>query len=196
MAVQFEASVAQVDGVEAAFHDLERGHLLRDEEDGSAAGERLADQVGDRLGLARARRSLDDQVAPVHGVEHREGLRAVRVDHRVQAGLAQVAVGVPFLAEFRGLVREAAAAEELLHERMVGRAVLFGPARQVEVLVDEQLAEREEVQVDLVALDGPARLLGGHRPLDSGEVVLDVEVILRRHLGEAHVEVLLQLRLE
>ena len=72
----------------------------------------------------------------------------------MQAGFAEVAVGVPFLAEFRGLVREAAAAEKLLHERMVGRAVLLGPARRVEVLVDEQLAEREEVQVDLVALDG------------------------------------------
>ena len=68
VAVELEARVAQVDGVEAALHDLQRGHLLGDEEDRLAAGERLADQVGDGLRLARPRRSLDDQVAAVHGV--------------------------------------------------------------------------------------------------------------------------------
>ena len=95
----------------------------------------------------------------------------------METGLAQVAVDVAVFAEFGGLVRETAAAEELLHQRMVGRLALFGPARRVQVLVDEQLTEREEVEVDLASRDRPAGLLR-HRALDPGQVVVDVEVVL------------------
>ena len=195
VAVQLETRVAQVHGVEAALHDLQGGHLLRDEENRLAAGERLAHQVRDRLRLARPGRSLDDQVEPAHGVEHREGLRAVRVHDRVQAGPAEVAVDVRVLAEPGGLVPEPLAAEEPPDDRMVGRLVPFGPALGVQVLVDEQLVEREEAKVDLVRLDRPAGL-PRHRPPDPAQIVVDVEIVLGRHLGEPDAEVLLQLGLK
>ena len=135
------------------------------------------------------------RVAPVHGVQNREGLRAVRVHHRVKTGLAQVVAEVPVFAEFGRFVREAIAAEELLHQRVVGRLASFRPGLGVQVLVDEQLAEGEEVQVDLVALDRPAGLLCD-RLLDPGQVVFHIEVVLGRHFRQVDIEIQLQLRFE
>ena len=48
------------------------------------------------------------------------------------------------------------AAEELLRQRVVARPASFRLGLRIQVLVDEQLAEGEEVQVDLVVLDRPA----------------------------------------
>ena len=192
VAVQLETGVAKVDGVEAPLYDFERGHLLRDEEDLLVARERLGQQVGDRLRLPGSGRSLDDQVAAVHGVDHGEGLGAVRVDYLVEALLAEPVVDMLFGADDGRIRGEAIAPVELSDQRMISRLVLFRPVLRVEILVYQQLAEREEVQVDFVVVDRPP-LLTGHRLPHPVHVFVDVQILFTRHLRKADAEVLLQL---
>ena len=193
--VQLQAGVAEVDRVQTPLHDLQRGHLLRHEQDRTAAGQRLADQVGDGLGLSGARRSLDHKVAALHHIQDRERLRAVRIHHRMELGHPLGIVDVLVLADVGRPLRESVAAEEPLHQGMVGGPAFLGPGLRIEVLVDEQLAEGEEVQVDRVVLDRPA-LLPRDGLLDPEQIVLHVEIFLGRHLRQADFEVLFELGLE
>ncbi|MCY4645369.1 MAG: hypothetical protein OXE73_00565 [Gammaproteobacteria bacterium] len=195
VAVQLQTGVAQVDRVQAPLHDLQGGHLLRHEEDRAAAGQRLADQVGDGLRLPGARRPLDHQVAALDRVQNRERLRAVRVHHRMETRHPLGIVDVLVLADVGRPRRESVAAEELLHQRVIGRPASFRPGLGIEVLVDEQLAEGEEVQVNLVALDRPA-LPARDRLPDPAQVVLHVEIFLGRHLRQPDAEILLELGFE
>ncbi len=104
-------------------------------------------------------------------------------------------VDVLVLADIGQPLRESVAAEELLHQRVVGRLASFRPGLRIQVLVDEQLAEGEEVQVDLVVLDRPA-LPSRDRLLDPEQIVFHVEIFLGRHLRQADAEVLLELGFE
>ena len=99
------------------------------------------------------------------------------------------------LADIGQPLRESVAAEELLHQRVVSRLASFRPGLRIQVLVDEQLAEGEEVQVDLVVLDRPA-LPSRDRLLDPEQIVFHVEIFLGRHLRQADTEVLFELGLE
>ncbi|MDE0073460.1 MAG: hypothetical protein OXR82_10225 [Gammaproteobacteria bacterium] len=184
-----------MDRVQAPLHDLQRGHLLRHEEDCAAVGQRLPDQVGDGLRLPGARRSLDHQVAALDHVQNRERLRAVRVHHRMELRHPLGIVDVLVLADVGRPLRESVAAEEPLHQRVVRRPALFRPGLRIEVLVDEQLAEGEEVQVHRVVLDRPA-LPFRDGPLDPEEIVFHVEIFLGGHLRRADAEILLELGLE
>ena len=128
MTVQLQARIAQVDRVQTPLHDFQGGHFLRHEQDRTAAGQRLADQVGDGLRLPGARRSLDHQVAAVDRVQDRERLRAVRVHHRMETRHPLGIVDVLVLVDVGRPLRESVAAEELLHQRG-DRPAGFPPAR-------------------------------------------------------------------
>ena len=195
VAVELQTRVAEVDGVQTTLDDLQGGHLLGHEEHLSVTGQRLADQVGDRLRLPGPRRALDHQVATVDDVQDRERLGAVGIHHRMETRHPLVVVDGLLVADIGRCRGESIASEELPDQRMVGRLVLLGPGLRVKILVDEQLAEGEEVEVDLVALDRPA-LLPRDRLLHPGQVLVHIEVVLGRHLRETDGEVLFQLRLE
>ena len=195
VAVQLQAGVAEMDHVQPPLHDLQRGHLLRHEQHRATARQRLADQVGDGLGLPGPRRPLDHQVAPPDRVQNRERLRAVRVHHRMETRHALGIVDVLVLAQVRRPRLESVVAEELPHQRVFGRPGSLRPGLRVQVLVDEQLAEGEEVQVDLVALDRPA-LPSRDGLLDPRQILLNVEILLGRHLRQTDSEILPELGLK
>ena len=163
--------------------------------DRAARGQRFADQVGYGLRLPGAGRPLDHQVAALDRVQDGERLRAVRVHHRMETRHSLGIVDVLVFADVGRPLRESVAAEELLHQRVVGRPASFRPGLRIQVLVDEQLAEGEEVQVDLVVLDRPA-LPSRDRLLDPEQIVFHVEIFLGRHLRQADTEVLFELGLE
>ena len=193
--VQLQARVAEMDRVQAPLHDLQGGHLLRHEQDRSTARQRLADQVGDGLRLPGARRSLDHQVAAVDRVQDRERLRAVRVHDRMETRHPLGIVDVLVLVDVGRPLHESVAAEELLHQQVISRLASFRPGLRIQVLVDEQLAEGEEVQVDLVPIDRPPVPLPD-RLLDPGQIVFHIEIFLGRHLRQADTEFLFELYLE
>ncbi len=63
MAVELQTEVSQARVLKALEHHFERGHFLANEEDTLAPSNKLRDQICDGLTLARAGRSLNDQVA-------------------------------------------------------------------------------------------------------------------------------------
>src|SRR5262249_54766474 len=79
VAVQLEANRAQPESLEAAMDDVERRHLLGDEEDLLPLLDRRGDQVRDRLRLTRSRWPLDDEVTTPPDLLDDDRLGAVRV---------------------------------------------------------------------------------------------------------------------
>ena len=97
--VEVEHERSQADVVEAAEDGVDRGALLGDEEDALAVGGEGGQQVRDGLALARARRTLDDEVGPGPrglddlllggvGIEHQG--RARGIQDRVDVGGSDV----------------------------------------------------------------------------------------------------------
>ncbi len=81
--VQVEHEVVEADGRQAREHGVDRGALLGHEQRAPTGRRQAGDEVGDRLRLAGAGRSLDDEVrAGEHGVDHGL-LRGVGVEHEV-----------------------------------------------------------------------------------------------------------------
>jgi hypothetical protein len=189
--VQLQAGGPEPDAVEPALDDLQRGHLLGDEQHGLAPANGVGDQVGDRLRLAGPRRTLDHQVAAGPGVEQGQGLRAVGVDDQAEVGRVRVPVQRLVLVDCElGLLE--AIGQQRPHDRMIAGTAALGPARRVEVAVHQELGEREEAQRDRVALDRPARLIShgrGHRV----EVAPDVQFVGLGQLGQDDVELRPQL---
>ena len=188
VAVELEAGIAEVDRVQASLDDLERRHLLGDEEHGLPAGERLAHEIRDRLRLPGPRRSLDDEVPAGHGVDDREGLGAVGIDDRTEADSAGMSVDLLAVADRRRTGPEPAATQQRPQDGMVARLLVLGPLVRVEVLVDEELAEREEGEVDRVGVHRPARLVldgPGHGP----EVGFHLKALLGEQFGQPDFEV-------
>ncbi len=79
VAVELEAVVVEVPGLEAAVDHLEGGHLLADEEDALAVGYELGDHVGDGLALPRAGGAVHHEALACEGVLDAELLAAVGV---------------------------------------------------------------------------------------------------------------------
>ena len=188
MAVQLQAGVAHVHAVQSALHHLEGGQLLRHEEHGLAPRHGLGDQVRDHLRLARPRRSLHDQVAPVLGVHDRQVLGAVRVQDVVDVGDGQVVVQVVVLGNRRRVLGKAAAAEEGLHHRVPRRPLLRRPHGGVQVLVDQQLAEGEEAQSHGSVVHAPAVFVGDGLA-DLPEVLRHVQLFAVLEVRQRDVEV-------
>ena len=194
VAVEFEAGVAQPEVVEPSLDDLQRRHLLGHEQHALAAPERLGDDVGDGLRLARAGWPLDDERQPARHVEQRERLRRVGVDDLVAGIGGQQRVE-------RRVVREAvlrrleAVAEQRPHDRVRARSARVLPARRVEVLVHRQLAEGEEAERHRLALHAPIPL-PPHRTRHGIEVGGQVEVVVSLWQREVQPRVLPQLGAE
>lgn len=66
--VQVEQQIAEAYAHETTLHHIEGGALLGNEEDALALGDKLGDEVADRLAFARTRRPGDhDAVARIEG---------------------------------------------------------------------------------------------------------------------------------
>ena len=84
LAVQVEAEIADADLVESAANDVERCLLLGNEQHRLVGGQRIRDQVRDRLRLARARRALEHERSACLRPGDRLKLRAVDRDRAVR----------------------------------------------------------------------------------------------------------------
>ena len=92
--VQFQAELAKTRVLQPLVHDIEGGHLLGDEQHGLAGVQRLRDEVGDRLRLARSGWSFDHEVvAPLGGGEG--ALLAAIGIHHMGAPLRRIFVVQP-----------------------------------------------------------------------------------------------------
>ena len=175
VAVQLEAGVTDLDFVQAPLDDLERCHLLGDEQDPPVGGDRFGDQIRDRLRLAGAWRALNHQIAAVLDVDDGQRLGAVRVHDLVGVRHVEVVVEMIVVGDRRVGFPETLCPEQGLDECAIGRRSVLGPGRSVEILVDEQLVERKEAKVDRVVVHGPS-ISGLHRGGDPAEVVVHVDV--------------------
>jgi hypothetical protein len=77
--VELEAELAEPRMVEPRFHDLERGHLLSEEEHALSSRHGRGDEIGDGLALAGPGGTLDREVAPVHNIDQGAELRGIGV---------------------------------------------------------------------------------------------------------------------
>ena len=91
VAVQFQAEVAESHPVQPTFHHLKGGHFFTDEQDIFASSEQFGDDIGNRLGLAGARRSFHYQTLAYLDVLNDCDLRRVCV-HDVIERLARLLV--------------------------------------------------------------------------------------------------------
>ena len=179
MAVQLQASIAQPHVVQPAFHHLQRRHLLGHEQHRPAVADGFGNHVGDGLGLAGARRALDDQVQPLVHVQQGQGLRAVGIDHVIGVARSKDGIQVVIAADQRRRV-----VETVLQQRpddgVLGGGGVAGPGLHIQVPVHQELAEGEEPQGNLLAVHGPAV-----QPVDGvgGRVEIgpDVQAV---HLGQ------------
>ena len=80
-AVELETNRAKTYSAQASVHHAQRGHLLRDEQDGLPVMHRAGDDVGDRLRLARAGRSLHHEIAARADGLDDDRLRGISVDN-------------------------------------------------------------------------------------------------------------------
>ena len=83
--MQLETERADADFVQALLHHLQCRHLLGDKEDALARNQQVRDHRGDRLGLARSGRSVQDKALSLACGFYREELRRVgrhRQHHR------------------------------------------------------------------------------------------------------------------
>ena len=79
--MEFQTSAAESYVIQSPFDDIESGHLLGYEQHALACRDGPRNQVDDGLRFPRSRRALDHHVVPVEGIERRERLRAIRIDH-------------------------------------------------------------------------------------------------------------------
>src|SRR5262249_3564836 len=89
-----QAEIAHFSLIEPSLHHLQRRRLFTDEENRFTQGEKLRDDVGDRLGLSRAGWTIEDETHPSFrrfnglvlaavGVEDMVGLHGTRSDIQI-----------------------------------------------------------------------------------------------------------------
>jgi len=136
VAVQLQAQGAKAHLYQPPLYHLQCGHLLRDEQHPFSVMHGRSDQVGNRLRLARARRSLDHQVAAPADLLDHGGLGAVGI-HHVQAALGrQVRVEWFLLGKQPGL-RCKTGPQQRHHQRMLGQGTFARPLRRVQIAVHQ-----------------------------------------------------------
>ena len=157
--MQLQAKLTQAHALQPTVDNLQGCHLLRHEEHGLSRGQALGDEVGDRLGLSRARRALQDEGQRLLGGEDGRKLGGVRV---------QGTKGVPWMALLVQLVRLRErplvgvrllrVADQVLDHGAVHQLVRAG----LQVPPHEELGEREVAKPDhllhVPALDVEHRL--------------------------------------
>jgi len=166
--VQFQAERGQPDGPQAPEDDLQGRALLRDEEDRAPVGQRVGDQVGDRLGLAGSGRALQDEAVPLLGREHGGQLGRVGIqgaEDLARRSLVHLARG----HELDGGQGGGAGFDQMTDGRIPHELVLA--SRQVQP--HQELGEREVAQVGFLH-----HLPAGHlqdRPSEGVEDPGDVQ---------------------
>jgi hypothetical protein len=90
--VQLKAEFTEAGGVEPLRDDLQRRALLADEEHALALSQTLGDDVADRLTLAGARRTLQDEARPALGRQNRLLLAGVGIEDFERLLRTQVAI--------------------------------------------------------------------------------------------------------
>ena len=175
--VQLEAGGPEPQPAQPPVHHVERGHLLRDEQDALPLGDDVSDQVGDRLGLARPRRALEHHRAPPRGSEDRAELGRVvgerredllRPDRFVKL-LRRDADPLLLHGPLEGLP---GAVKEVRHESVLTQDV--GPVPQV---TPEQVL-REGVEAHLPLLGDLPAVLVLDRVLDDAQHERHIHAVL------------------
>ena len=140
VAVQLQAGRAQAQGIKAALHYFEGRHFLGHEQHRFARPDGLGQQVSNGLRLARARRPLNQQVAPLVHRQQRQQLRRVGIEHLVQLGGGGVGIQQSLVAGTgRGILKTGPRAQQRLDGRVAQQRGRRGPAGRVEVAVEQQL---------------------------------------------------------
>ena len=142
--VQLQAERREADLAQAALHHFEGGALLGDEEDRAPRGHARSDQVRDRLRLAGAGRTVQDEIAAALRGEDGGELRGVGRERAERLRLVADAVHLRGLHGRDAVVKRAAALHEVRDD---GRLREVVQARR-EVLPHEELAEREAAEPD------------------------------------------------
>jgi len=174
--VQLEADITQPELRETVPHHAQRGHLLGHEEHRLSVVDGPRDDVGDRLGLAGARRSLHDEVATGSDLLDDDGLRGIGLDDLDDGGRIEPVIESVFRREERRLALEAFV-QEPAHESVLLEAPVR-PVCRIEIPQHQELGEGEEpelhpVRVDLPALP-PGDAIGDLREIGIGTPVLAV----------------------
>jgi hypothetical protein len=187
--VEVERERAEACLAEAVAHDAERSALLGDEEDALAAREALAEEVRDRLALAGAGRSLQDEGRALRRRHDRGDLRAVRRQRQAHGGERRLVVDRARRHERRvAQLRRDRAVEEraddrVVSERLSARAHLLDE-RQLLERVDAELRDRQDARARHVLHRLP-------HPREDGadvEAVLVLDERAREAGAEADVE--------
>ena len=93
MAVRLQAEIGQATLFQALEHDLQRGHLLADEQHALAGRHALGDDISDRLAFAGARRPLQHKALAGQRGGDRLSLARIGVEH-LEAILGRAAVEI------------------------------------------------------------------------------------------------------
>ena len=104
--MQFQAGITNAHVVETTFYDLQRCHLLGDEQYFLTAAKGVGDEVSDRLGFASAGRPLNDQITPAGYIEHRKQLGTVGIDDLMRGARIDMLVDVGLIGKRGRLIQE------------------------------------------------------------------------------------------
>jgi hypothetical protein len=178
--MQLKAELCEPRLRQTTVDHFERRHLLRDEEHGLVFGERLRNEVGNRLRLACAGRAFEHEVVPARDGEDGAELTRIGVGHLRRPLGRELAVQFGGADLLRQRADRGAAAQYELPDEAV-RAEGFGV--RLHVLEHDELLEGEEGEVNL-ALDLPARLRGDGAGRLCEELLQVVVVGQVRQVGE------------
>ena len=184
--VQLQAKLSQADDVKIALHHFQRREFLRDKKHGFALVQSRRNHVGDRLRLARARRTFDDEIASFPCLQDGRVLRTVRFYNERNIVSDRMVVGNIDTAIASFFCLRKTAFEDLLDERVLQQSASLGPASRVEVDIHPHLREGEEAD-ERSLLDLPS-LAASNRSRHLGEVFLRISRFLPK-LWQVEAEV-------
>ncbi len=138
--VQLQGHGPETGGLQPAVNDVERGHLLGDEQHLFTRGDSAGDDIGDGLRLTCSRWPLDDQGAARDHFGDGDGLRAVGVDDVVLRHGRQLVVDMVIVADQRLTFRKAVA-QDGGDQVVVGDAGIVGPVFRIKVAIHQKFCE-------------------------------------------------------
>ena len=137
--MQFHAEGAHAYLLQARLHHLQRCPLLCHEKHALTLIHGIGDKIGDGLRLARTRRAVQNEGAPLAGLHHRFHLRRVGI-HR-----QSVCIGACVHVQFAGIYLRCAVLHQqpAVYEAAHDVAAQHGGAVGVQVVPHYKLGERE-----------------------------------------------------
>ena len=149
--MELEAEGPEPDFRQACVDDVKCGLLLGNEEDATAVCEIVGDQVRDRLRLAGAGRTVQDEGLAELGVEDGRQLRRVGAQGTVEVHRIEMLRDLLRWEDLDAVVKDSVTGDEMADERILLQDIEPGG----EVLPHHELAERELSERD-VAGHAPA----------------------------------------